>query len=210
MSVGNLNSEKMSKQWWMFSGGWLSWVNDGLEFSTVFVPVCLIIWGVTSFAKKLQYHRLPPLNHAIGLRMTCARDDMINVIRFSQGLNLEINIFFPFIRGTPKYGKNQLRSTSTTDSLVLFLHGHTIVKPVAASTNVQMATWPSDDFDMSSRSMWTWSPILQAGGTTRSKGIFVLGLAMLAWLQTTHEAQYFCTSEWMPGHVYECWILASV
>ena len=72
---------------------------------------------------------------------------------------------------------------------VLSGQGCTIIKPVAASTMVQMAMLPEDDFDISTRSKWNLSPNTAALGFKPERGIRVRGLAGFAvWQMSQEEA----------------------
>ena len=70
---------------------------------------------------------------------------------------------------------------------VLSGQGCTITKPVAASTMVQIATLPEEDFGMSTRSKWNLSPNAVALGFKPERGIRVRGLAGFAVWQMSHE-----------------------
>ena len=57
------------------------------------------------------------------------------------------------VLGHPKFGMIVFCNIFTTDELVLSLQGKANTNPVAASTAVQMATCPSLDLGMLSKSM---------------------------------------------------------
>ena len=87
------------------------------------------------------------------------------------------------VLGQPKYGKNFSSRVELTAWLLFVLTGLAIVKPVAASTSVHIATCPSDDLGMSTRSMCILSPMLFAEGVRGRRGALTCGLAGLALLQ---------------------------
>ena len=64
----------------------------------------------------------------------------------------------------------------------------TITKPVAASTMVQIATFPAAERGMSTRSKCSLSPNTLATGLMGCKGTSVFGLAGLTLAQMSHDA----------------------
>ena len=77
------------------------------------------------------------------------------------------------VLGGPKYGMIVSSSNRETHLLVLSGQAKAKTKPVAASTAVQIATFPSVDVGIDNKSMCNLSPNLKAVGFNRSSGIFV-------------------------------------
>ena len=86
----------------------------------------------------------------------------------------------------------------TTAELVLSLHGRANTKPVAASTAVQIATWPSLDRGMLSKSMWSLSPNSRAMGCIVSRGSLLYLWGGLVLAQRSQDLQKFSVSVVMP------------
>ena len=75
-----------------------------------------------------------------------------------------------------------------TPAWVLSGQATTITKPVAASTIVQIATFPAAERGMSTRSKCILSPNTLATGLMGCRGTIVFGMAGLTRAQMSHDA----------------------